>query len=163
MQYSDAIRLESASRHEDLKNSLLCPAIIYTTRIISSSHIREKRRSQISHWGWLTKYLAFRLGLIVYGEQDRNAVNFFLRCALQLPLGMSKVLTAQILLQNWFPSCPRLRLSPQGVIPGDSEIIQACQDGDVSKIRGILLAHGAHPNDRTADGLTVFRVSSQAF
>lgn len=45
--------------------------------------------------------------------------------------------------------------------PENSSIISACQNGDIAQVRSLLCENKAHPNDRTSDNITVFRVRNQ--
>ena len=73
------------------------------------------------------------------------------------------MITGQVRLLNGLPSFPKVGLRPQNVIPCESKIVQACKEGDIHKIREILVARQAHPNDRTPEDLTVFRVRCLRF
>ncbi len=160
--HSEQIRSESAIRHEELKNSLLYPTVVYTHRLISNSYIRERRAAQVRHWNWLAKYLGIKSGVITSKVKDQNISTIFARWPLLLPFGLSQVITAQLLFQNGLPSFPKLRLRPQTIVPRDSEIISACEKGDITRIQGLFQTRQAYPNDRTTDDLTVLRVGLQA-
>ena len=141
-----------------MKQNVLYPTVVYTSSLVANSYIREKRFAQVCRWDWLAKYLGIRMGVIMSKRRDGMTFNLFARWPLRLPLGLSQVVTGQMLLQQGFPSLPSLWVRPQNVIPSDSEIIQACWKSDIDRIREILTNRQAHPNDRTPEDLTVFRV-----
>lgn len=95
--------------------------------------------------------------------KDQNISTIFARWPLLLPFGLSLVITAQLLFQNGLPCFPKLGLRPQTIVPNDSEIIRACEAGDITRIQAIFNTRQAHPNDRTRGDLTVLRVGAQAF
>lgn len=95
--------------------------------------------------------------------KDQSIWTIFARWPLLLPFGLSQAITAQMLFQNGLPSFPKLGLRPQSIVPNDSEIIRACEAGDITRIQGMFKTREAHPNDRTTDDLTVLRVGAQAF
>ena len=79
-----------------------------------------------------------------------------------MPLGLSQVITARLLMEGCYPSIPKLGLRPQSIISPDSEIIKATELCDIPRIQELFQFKRAHPNDRTPEDLTVFRVSPQA-
>ena len=93
--------------------------------------------------------------------KNQNIATIFARWPLLLPFGLSQVVTAQLLFQNGLPSFPKLRLRPQTIVPNDSEIVSACESGNVAKIQHLFETRQAYPNDRTTDDLTVLRVGAQ--
>ena len=132
---------------------------VYIHSLVSRLYIRERRTAQVHYWNWLAKILDVKAGIMLSGAKDRRTWKLFARWPLELPLGLSQVFIGQMTIQNCLPSLPKLVLRPQKVISCDSEIIQACQLCDIKKLREILGTKQAHPNDRTPDDLTVFRVS----
>lgn len=94
--------------------------------------------------------------------KDQSVSTIFARWPLLLPFGLSQVITAQMLFQNGIPSFPKVRLRPQTVVPNNSELINACETGDITRIQGLFQTRQAYPNDRTTDDLTVLRVGAQA-
>ena len=163
MQYSENLRSDFAVQHEELKSSLLYPTVIYTHRLISSKYIRERRVAEVLHWTWLAKYLGIKSGVIKSPAKDQSMLTIFARWPLSLPFGLSQVITAQMLFQNGLPCLPKLGLRPQAIVAKDSEIIRACEAGDIDGIKEIFKQRQAHPNDRTTDDLTVLRVGAPAF
>ena len=95
--------------------------------------------------------------------KDQSMSTIFARWSLVLPFGLSLVITAQLLFQNGFLCFPKMGLRSQSIVPNDSEIIRACEAGDITRIQGIFKTRQARPNDRTTDDLTVLRVGAQAF
>ena len=132
---------------------------IFKDSLVSKLHIRERRTAQVHHCNWLARILNIKAGVIISNAKDRRNWKLFTRWSLRLPLGLSQVVIGQMKIQNCLPSLPKLVLRPQNVISCDSEVIQACQLCDIKKLREILGSKQAHPNDRTPDDLTVFRVS----
>ena len=132
---------------------------VFKDSLVNKLHIRERRTAQVHHWKWLARILNIKSGVIISKAKDRRTWKFFTRWSLRLPLGLSQVVIGQMTIQNCLLSLPKLVLRPQNVISYDSEIIQACQLCDTKKLREILETKQAHPNDRTPDDLTVFRVS----
>lgn len=132
---------------------------VYIHSLVSRLYIRERRTAQVHYWNWLAKILDVKAGIIMSGAKDRRTWKLFARWPLGLPLGLSQVFIGQMTIQNCLPSLLKLVLRPQNVISCDSEIIQACQLCDMKKLREIFETKQAHPNDRTPDDLTVFRVS----
>ena len=162
-QYSEEIRSVSAVRHEELKRSLLYPTVVYIYRLLPSTYIRERRVAQVRYWNWLAKYLGIKSGVIISTAKDQSTFTTFARWPLLLPFGFSQVITAQFLFQNGLPCLPKLGLRPQTVVSKDSEIIRACEAGDITGIQRLFKIRQAQPNDRTTDDLTVLRVSTPAF
>ena len=134
---------------------------MYTYSMVSKLKIRERRAAQIyfSKW-WLANALGIKLGYIVSKTHNKSAWNIFVRWHLKLPLGLGRVVAGQAVIRDFYHlSLPNLGLRPQNIIPQDSDIIDACENGEILRIQDILSAKKAHPNDRTPDNLTVFRVS----
>ena len=151
--------MDSARRHEELKSSLVYPTVVHTHSLISSSYIRERRAAEVRHGNWLASYLGIKSSVIMSTPKNQKFSSISVRWPLSLPFGLSQVITAQMLFQSGLPSSlPKLTLRPQSMVPCDSEIIRACETGDIARIRGILETRQAHPNDRTTDDLTVLRV-----
>lgn len=65
----------------------------------------------------------------------------------------------RLALIGYWPTLPRWRLRTQNVIDPSANVIEACSDGDVWRVREILAMGEAHPNDRTPDNITVLWVS----
>ena len=135
----------------------------YTHDIVSGFYIREKRATRIHRWNSLTRYLGLKLNVIISDPKDSDHWRFHARWPLPMPFGLSYVVTGDLVLQNYFPSLTRLILRPQNTIPTDSAIVKACQASDISELRYILENQQGHPNDRTVDDLTVFRVRPPNF
>ena len=155
---------DSATRHEELKSSLIYPTVVYTHSLISSSYIRERRAAQVRHGKWLAKYLGIKSSVIMSTANNQNFSTISARWPLSLPFGLSQVITARMLFQNGLPSSlPKLTLRPQSIVPRDSEIVRACETGDTARMRVIFETRQAHPNDRTTDDLTVLRVGYPFF
>lgn len=112
--------------------------------------------ARVHHWTWLANSLGIKSGIITKAKDRRTLI--FARWPLELPFGLSQVLTAHLLIQNFLPSLPKLVLRPQTIISHESEIIKACSDCDMPKVHELLKQKKCHPNDRTPDDLTVFRV-----
>ena len=148
--------MDSARPHEELKSSLVYPTAVHTQSLISSSYIRERRLAEVRHGIWLANFLGIKSSVII---RNQKFSSISARWPLSLPFGLSQVMTAQMFFQNGLPSSlPTLSLRPQSMVSCDSEIIRACETGDIARIRGILENRQAHPNDRTTDNLTVLRV-----
>ena len=84
------------------------------------------------------------------------------RWPLYLPFGLSQVVRGSLLIQDLIPSIPKVVSRPQNVISSESKIIKPCESGDIPEIQKLLSYKLFHPNDRTPDDLTVFRVCWQA-
>ena len=147
-------------RVEELKDELrLCRNVVYIYRLVSNLYIKERRISEVHHWSWLAKVLGIKSRVIVSEAEHKNTWSAFARWRIRLPFRMSRVLVGHIIVQGYVPSLPRLMLRAQKLISYNSEVIKACQTHDILKIQEILKAKEVHPNDRTPDDLTVFRVS----
>ena len=112
-------------------------------------------------WNWLAKYLGINFGVIVSKVPNRRT-HIFARWPLYLPFGLSQVVTGSLLIQYLVPSLPKVVSRTQNVISPDSKAIKACESGNIPEIQRLLRDKQFHPNDRTPDDLTVFRVCWQA-
>lgn len=158
--------MDSRKQNEELKDSVrclqLCKNVNFIHKLVSSPYIRERRASRIYQPKFLGRLLGLKLGIILSQARDRSALNISARWPLKLPFGLGQVITGQLLLRNGIPSLPRMGLTPQNVIPKDSEIIKACEECDIQRIQEILMTKQAHPNDRTPNEHTVLRVGCPA-
>ena len=153
---SEELRKESVNLKDVIR---LNRNTVFKNSLVNEFYIRERRTAQVHHCNLLARILNIKAGVITSKAKDRRTWKLFTRWPLRLPLGMNQVIIGQMTIQNGLPSLPKLMLRPQNVIPCDSEVIQACQLCDIKKLREILENKQAHPNDRTPDELTVFRVS----
>ena len=160
--HSEKFRSHYETHYEELKTRPLHPMVAPTAQFSSQFYIREPRRAGVHRWDWLARYLGLKSDIIVSKIEDHTSISIFARWPLELPFRLGHTVTGQMLWQSAFPSILKLGLSPQNTIPRDSEIITACQKGDMLKIREILTTKQVHPNDRTPDNLTVFRVGRLA-
>ena len=151
--------MESTERQKEIQDSQLCHRVMYTYNLIVNLKIKERRAAKIYHCNWLAKVLGVKLCLITLRTRHHSARNVISRWHLRLPLGLGHVVTGDLIMRDSWLSFPRLGLKPQNIIPPDSEIIKACEADDITGIRNLVGARAAHPNDRTPDNLTVFRVS----
>jgi hypothetical protein len=104
------------------------------------------------------KYLGITAGMIVYKSDGKIKYKVFFRW----PIFRSKVLNGRI--ESSWPSWPSLSICPllriQNIVSNNSSAIEACLQDDVPALRSIFLAGEAHPNDTTADNLTLLYVNS---
>ena len=154
--YSEELKKESVILKDVIR---LNRNTVFKDSLVDQFHIRERRTAQVHRCNWLARILNIKAGVIISKAKDRRTWRLFTRWPLRLPLGLSQVVIGQMTIQNCLPSLPKLVLRPQNIISCDSEIIQACQLCDIKRLREILEIREAHPNDRTPDDLTVFRVS----
>ena len=148
-------------RRQVIGNSQLCCTLAHTYKIVDN--YKHRRIAQTSQWQLLARLIGLRLGFIITSSDRRKTLAIFARWSINLPWGPGRVLAAQMRVQEFVPSLPTLLLKPQNTIPSTSEIIRACKYDDILAVRKCLVTKQAHPNDRTPDGLTVFRVSKPAF
>jgi hypothetical protein len=92
-------------------------------------------------------------------KNDRCAYDTYIQLPVPLPFGLRQAMICHLAFDGYWPSLPRIRLRQQRIIPSDSEIILACSNGAIPRAEMILRSGDAHPNDRTPDNITVFRVS----
>ena len=152
--------MEATNRQEEIQVSLrLLESIVLTYNNVANLKIRKYSAPREYKWESLAKTLGIKLSLITLRTQHRNSLNFFARWHLQLPLRLGYVATCHFIRRYSWPIIPKLRLSPQNIIPSNSEIIKACESSDIASIKRLLSAKAAHPNDKTPDNLTVFWVS----
>lgn len=156
--------MESENRHQanDINLQLL-QSVVYAYGIVSKSKIRKYSPAKIYKLDWLAKILGIKLGLIISGTEHHSAWNVFARWDLSLPLRLGHVFTGHLIIRNSWPTLPRLGLRFQNLIPSDSDMVKACKAGDITRVRDLLDVKTVHPNDKTPDNMTVFRVRSQNF
>ncbi len=127
----------------------------------AEQYVRERIAGQIYEWDWSAKCLGIKSGVIISKVRNRRT-HIFARWTLYLPFGLSRVVTGSLLIQDLIPSLPKVVSRPQNVVSSDSKIMKACESGDIAEIQKLLRDKKFHPNDRTPDDLTVFRVRWQA-
>ena len=152
--------MDAANRSDESKDNLpLSPAVVHMYRFVTSLYVREQRVSHVYHPRILVKVLGIQSNVITSNAVNgRSTYSISARLSIRLPFGLSQAVVGQWRFRNFMPSLPNLILTPQNIIPCESEIIQACSRCEITRIRDILEARQVHPNDRTEDGLTVFRV-----
>ena len=153
---SEELKSDAADRQELLKYVRQSHRNSHTYRH-AKQYIRKRIAGQVYHWGWLAKCLGIKSGVIISKVRNRRT-RIFARWPLYLPFGLSQVFTGSLLMEDLIPLLPRVVLTPQNVISSDSKIIKVCESGDITEIQKLLKDKEFHPNDRTPDGLTVFRV-----
>ena len=154
------IEMESAKRQPEIRVSpQLLKSLVHTHSIISKLKIQKPSIAHRSQWDLLPKILGVKLGLIISGTEPQSSWDVYARWDLRLPLGLGHAVTGQLIIRNSWPTLSRLRMSPQNTIPQNSEIIKACESGDIARIQHLLSSKAVHPNDRTPDNFTVLRVS----
>ena len=127
----------------------------------AEQYVRERIAGQIFEWNWLAKCLGIKCSVIISKVRSRRT-HIFARWPLYLPFGLSQLVTGSLQVQGLIPSLPKVVSRPQNVISAESKIIRACESGDIAEIQKLLRNKQFHPNDRTPDDLTVFRVCWQA-
>ena len=105
---------------------------------------------------WMSSYLGINIDLIVSRVDGQIVNNVILRC----PISSTKVLKGRI--QSFPPPWPSLLMYPrlriQNVIPSNSTIAKACQQGNTELIKELIFSGMAHPNDSTVDKISVLHV-----
>ena len=124
----------------------------------STLYMRKRLCSQVYRYDWLAHNLRLTMHAVVSEGCQASVDTLCLQCSMHLPFGMTWVLTAWWLFEGLRPSLPKIVLSPQNYIPSSAKIISACQSCDIRVIRELLETRQGHPNDRTTDNMTVFRV-----
>ncbi|KAL6720983.1 hypothetical protein ACLMJK_000083 [Lecanora helva] len=152
------MELDSVARQAEIRDSLRSHRDDSMHHLIYGPPIRENRAADVHQWNLLADPLGIKLGVIISSVTNGNARKYYARLPLNLPFGMRQVVTGSISFENFFPSFPKFKLSPQKIIATESEIITACQGRNHSRVRELLEARQAHPNDRTPEDLTVFHV-----
>ena len=135
---------------------------VYTQSLASRQYNRERTIAEIHLWDNLAGSLGIRLAIII-SKGKNHRVQLFARWPLKLPFGFSQVITVYFVIQNPLPSIPKVVLNPQSILSPDSQMIKACETANIPWIRELLGSRRAHPNDRTPDNLTMFRVCQQCF
>ena len=166
---NERLHSESGGRQEKLLSTSQALEILQlyrdTTciqRQVTSHYVRERKTAQVYQWDWSAKFPGIKLGVILPQLRVRKMFKVFAKWNVKLPFGLSQIVRAQLNVQDYFPSIPKLSLRPRRIISVDSEIILACEASDILKIQDLLTSRQAHPNDRTPDNLTVFRVGFPA-
>ena len=150
-------KVEDSTQHS--RDTLqLCRNIAYTYNLLANSYIKKQMPAQTGCWEWLKGYVGVRLRIIT-SMMDSQKTCMYARVSIILPTGSSYVITLRWLGHWTAPSLPKFSIRPQNVVRSDSPIIQACQTRDIIWLQDILSRKEGQPNDRTPDGLTVFRVS----
>lgn len=124
-------------------------------------YVRERIAGDVYEWNWLAKSLGIKAGVIISKVRNRRT-HVFVRWPLYLPFGLSQVVTGSLLVQDLIPSLPKVVSRPQNVMSSESKVFKACESGNIAEIQKLLKDRQFHPNDRTPDDLTVFRVRWQA-
>ena len=124
----------------------------------STLYMRKRLCSQVYRYDWLAHNLRLTMHAVVSEGCQASVDTLCLQCSMHLPFGMTWVLTAWWLFEGLRPSLPKIVLSPQNYISSSAKIISACQSCNITVIRELLETRQGHPNDRTADNMTVFRV-----
>lgn len=135
----------------------LCQNDVFIPKLISGRDVKKKKATCVYQLTLPTGALKF--GAVVAPAKERSSLRIFARGDLRLPFRLGQLITGDMLIKDGIPSHPKLLIRPQNLIPADSAIIKACQTCDLPEIQKLLTAKHAHPNDRTPDNLTVFRVS----
>lgn len=135
---------------------------VYTQSLASRQYNRERTVAEIHLWDNLARSLGIQLAIII-SKGNNHRVQLFARCPLKLPFGLSQAITVYFVIQKSLPSIPKVVLNPQRIVSPDSQIIKACETADIPWIRELLGSRRAHPNDRTPDNLTIFRVCQHCF
>ena len=135
---------------------------MYTQSLASRQYNRERTVAEIHLWANLARSLGIQSAIVI-SKGKSHRVQLFARWPLKLPFGLSQVITVYFVIQNTLPSIPKVVLKPQSVLSPDSQIIKACETANIPWIRELLGSRRAHPNDRTPDNLTVFRVCQHCF
>ena len=152
--------MESAKQQQiNPVNLQLLESLVHTYTIVSKLKIQQPSIAHRSQWDWLAKILGVKLGLIISGTEPQSSWDVYARWDLKLPLRLGHVVTGHFIVRNSWPTLSKLKLSPQNIIPPNSETIKACESGDIARIQQLLSSKAVHPNDRTPDNLTVLRVS----
>ena len=152
--------MESAKRQQEVRERLqLIESLVQQYSTVSKLKIRKPSIAHVYQCDWLAKILGVELELIISGTESQSCWDVYARWDLKLPMRLGHVATCQLSSRNTWPKIPKLRLSPQNTIPPNSEIIKACESGDIARIQHLLSMKAVHPNDRTPDNLTVLRVS----
>ena len=162
-EYVVVLDSDSVERHEELKSAIeQYQSLESTNQFVSGYYIRERRISRVSSWSLLTKIMGLKLGVIRSENKEGDSWNFRARWPLKLPFRLGCVITAHTVIRGSLLSLPTFGLRPQSTVSTDSAIIKACQTSDVPWLQGILETRQGHPNDRTPDDLTVFRVGRKS-
>jgi hypothetical protein len=102
---------------------------------------------------WIFDYLGINLNLIVSRVDGQSSQNVILQC----PISSNKVLKVRI--QSLRPPWPNFLIYPcfkiQNIVPCDSEMVKACRSGNTTKMRELISAGWATPDDTTVDRVTV--------
>jgi hypothetical protein len=132
------------------------------TMIYQGHHLSKTRHSQpkIYRWESLYETLGIRARVITSEKDSCSIRDTFVNFPVPLPFGYNQTMDVKLSFHGCWPSLPSIRLRPQRVIPVDSDIISACLRGDTTRAAILLRAGDAHPNDRTPENITVFRVSA---
>lgn len=125
--------------------------------LASKQYVRERTAADTYLWDWLSQTIGIRTGVIISKWKPKRT-RFFARWSLKLPFRLSQAVTGHLVLRHCFLTIPKVMIRPQNAIPPGSMIIKACQTRDTAQIKELLRCKEAHPNDRTPDDLTVFRV-----
>ena len=152
--------MESENRQQEIRISpQLFESIIHTYNIVTKFRLRKYSVAHVYKWEWLANIVGIKLGLIKSKTREQHDTwNVFVRWNLSLPLSLGHVITGHMIIRDSWATLPRLGLRFQNTIPQHSDVIKACEASDITRIRDILNAKAVHPNDRTPDNMTVFRV-----
>lgn len=95
----------------------------------------------------ISNYLGIRMCMTVSRVEGKNKYTVVIRC----PLMTQKILHGRI-SSSW-PSWPNLSISPhlrvQNIVSEESEVVEACRNGNVCLVEQLFSCGKAHPNDST--------------
>ncbi|KAH8591096.1 ankyrin repeat-containing domain protein [Bisporella sp. PMI_857] len=104
--------------------------------------------------------VTFTISLIVYKVKGHSKCEIRVRGA--IPWSTIINFRVACLWSTW----PSLSIVPliriQNVIPTNSPIVQACEEGDIEAMKGLFASSRCHPNDTTIDGKSLLDLTIRA-